>query len=174
MAVGPINDESQGNARSISQQALFDASPRSVGLAPVAAPQEGEDAARLHRQTAISIGFLATHHVHLSPLVRGLEETGSFPLLKAVMGRRTGGQFSGQGILLDASTQHIHDGFKGLALLDARPFSLDLFPQLITYLPRTRSHHDTLSPLSLFFFIVPHAPRFDTTPVRYCWRIARS
>jgi hypothetical protein len=93
-----------------------------------------------------------------------VEKARSFPLRKAVMDRRTGSPFSGQGMLLASSAQQRDHRLTRLTIGHARAPSFgvrgsrrdqgfDLFPQRVTDFPRMRSCHACF--LSLVSFRLP-------------------
>src|SRR6266566_947998 len=120
MTIGSIDDESQRNPCSISQQRAFDSLLAAIGgiLAGRGVSERGFG----HRSISCLPLPLNARQLIVSTescLPEGFEEACPFPFLKAIMDRRGGAQFSWQGIPLDACAQDIDHRFKCLTVWHA-------------------------------------------------------
>src|SRR5579883_3362429 len=153
MAIGPINDDGQRNACPISQKRAFDSLLAAIG--GIGSGRGVSERGFGHRSVH-GLPFPLDADQLIIVLQTGLpesfEDACPLPLLKAIVNRRTGSQFSWQGIPLDARAQHVNDSLKGLPISHAGPTpfgmgggrwnqGLHSFPQLIADFPGSGSWH---------------------------------
>jgi hypothetical protein len=133
--------------------------PRSVGLAPVAAPAKGADAASPHPYFAIPRQCLPVRHIPAIPLAKCAQtRLAARHPPKAIIDRCAGSQFPWQGIPLDTGAQHIQDSRQHLPVIFGRSSScadeLDAPGSTGARAPRPHRSVPMVSFVSLAFFSV--------------------